>query len=500
MRVFTAGISTETNTFAPWPTGLRGFEEGGIFRGDASRCEAGTNGLVAKLYKELAANDGHDFVEGLFANAEPSGPTVQHVWESLRDEVLTQVAVEGPFDVILLLLHGAMVASECDDCEADLVTRLREICGPDTAIGVELDPHCHLSQTLVDTADAVILMKEYPHVDYVDRARELYAICIGKVEQRLRPVSALFDCRMIGFYPTTGKVMTDFLGRMRDAEHRPGILSVSFVHGFPWGDTFDTGSKMLVVADADPVLAERTAEELGRLVYAQREALLPRMPGIVEALDQAAGLPGRVVLADTADNSGGGAPGDNVSLLREMLSRNVEGAALGAIWDPVSALVCADAGPGARLRLRLGGKSGEASGAPIDLMVTVRAVREAHVQTGLGGAPEPMGLSVWLACDGIDVVVSSIRGQVFSPDAFTGLGIDLDDKRMIAVKSSHHFHTNFAPIADHVISVATPGAIQMNFATIAYRKRRDLPYFPRVLDPFNVATSSAAASDDDAGF
>ncbi|APG05847.1 hypothetical protein BJI69_19335 [Luteibacter rhizovicinus DSM 16549] len=483
MRIFAAGISTETNTFAPWPTGMRGFEEGGLYRGDASTSDHGTNGLVARLYGKLSSEDGHEFVEGLFANAEPSGPTVQHVWEDLRDEIVAQATAEGPFDVILLLLHGAMVATGCDDCEADLVIRLRAACGPDTSIGVELDPHCHLSQVLVDVADAVILMKEYPHVDYADRARELYDLCIGKARGRLHPVSALFDCRMIGFYPTTGKVMGELLSRLREAERRPGILSVSFVHGFPWGDTLETGSKMLVIADGDVDLARRTADELGRDIYAQRQALLPRMPGIVEALDQAVALAGRVVLADTADNPGGGAPGDNVSLLKAMLVRGMQNAALGAVWDPMSALVCAEAGVGARLMLRLGGKCGASSGDPLDVMVTVRSVVESHTQVGLGGAPESMGRSVWLTCDGIDVVVNSIRGQVFSPDAFTGLGIDLHGKRWIVVKSSHHFHTNFAPLADHILSVATPGAIQMNFAAIDYVKRRDLVYFPRVEDP-----------------
>ncbi|MGY3230772.1 microcystin degradation protein MlrC [Luteibacter sp. HA06] len=483
MRIFVAGVSTETNTFAPWPTGLRGFEEGGLYRGNASVADHGTNGLVARLFGELAAADGHELVEGLFANAEPSGPTVQHVWEALRDDIVGQAVAEGPFDVILLLLHGAMVATGCDDCEADLVARLRARCGAETSIGVELDPHCHLSQALVDASDAVILMKEYPHVDYVDRARELYALCVGKALGRLQPVSAVFDCRMIGFYPTTGEVMSELLAGLREAEQRPGILSVSFVHGFPWGDTAETGSKMLVIADGDEALAVRMAEELGRRIYAQREALLPRMPNIADALDQAATLSGTVVIADTADNPGGGAPGDNVSLLREMLARGLEDAAFGAIWDPMSALVCAEAGVGACLMLRLGGKCGASSGDPLDVMVTVRALRESHAQVGLGGTPEPMGLSVWLSCDGIDVVVNSIRGQVFSPDAFTGLGIDLRGKRLIAVKSSHHFHTNFAPIADHIISVATPGAIQMNFAEIVYTRRRELDFFPRVSDP-----------------
>ncbi|WP_430391690.1 M81 family metallopeptidase [Dyella sp. 20L07] len=483
MRIFTAGISTETNTFAPWPTGLRGFQEGGLYRGNASRAGEGTNNLVARLYRDLAQADGHQFVEGLFTIAQPSGPTLQNVWESLRDEIVAAVTSQGPFDVILLLLHGAMVATECDDCEADLVGRLRTICGPGTVIGVELDPHCHLSQTLIDLADAVILMKEYPHDDYVERARELYALCVGAAEGRVRPVSALFDCRMIGFYPTTREPMASLVRQLHAAEQRPGILSASFAHGFPWGDTADTGSRMLVIADGDAELATATAAELGRLFYDQREALRMHMPGVEEALDQAQASPGRIVLADTADNAGGGAPSDNMSLLRAMLARGVTDAVFGAVWDPMSAQACAEAGVGARFALRLGGKCGEASGEHLDVEVTVRAIREHHDQQGLGGARQPMGLSVWIDCQGIDVVVNSVRTQVFGPDAFTGLGIELTGKRIVALKSSQHFHTLFAPLADRVISVGTPGAIQMNFAEIAYRKRRDLNFYPRVHDP-----------------
>ena len=80
----------------------------------------------------------------------------------------------------------------------------------------------------------------------------------------------------------------------------------------------------------------------------------------------------------------------------------------------------------------------------------------------------------------------SIRGQIFSPDAFTGLGIDLSKKRAIAVKSSWHFQAGFGPMADTIIPVATPGAIQMNFATIAYKKKRDMNFFPRVRDPLGL--------------
>lgn len=483
MRVFAAGLQSETNTFAPWLTGARAFEEGGVRRGAEVLSGQRSDEKTAQLWRELSVRDGHDFTAGLFAWAQPSGPIVQSVYEGLRDEILAELGAQGPFDVVLLFLHGAMVSTACDDCEADLVRRVREIVGDAAVIGVELDPHCHLTQALLDVADAVILMKHYPHDDYLERAVELYALCMSKARGEARPTSALFDCRMVGFYPTTQEPMASLVERFEAIEREPGVLSVSFAHGFPWGDTPDTGSRVLVITDADPPLAAALSEQIGREIYAARDALLPRLPGVEAALSEAVATPGLVVVADTADNAGGGAPGDNTSLLKAMLGRGIGAAALGAIWDPIAAVACADAGVGARLTLRIGGKSGRSSGQPLDVEATVRAVREHHDQAGLGTSRADMGLSVWIEVGGIDVVLNSIRTQVFSPDAFTGLGIDLRGKKVVAVKSSQHFYGGFAPIAAKVIRAATPGAIQMDFATLAYVKKSDLNFYPRVDDP-----------------
>src|SRR5665213_2109451 len=98
----------------------------------------------------------------------------------------------------------------------------------------------------------------------------------------------------------------------------------------------------------------------------------------------------------------------------------------------------------------------------------------------------PMGDAVWIEIHGIDVVMMSTRTQTFAPDAFTGLGIDLKNKRIIALKSSWHFQAMFGPIADRIIAVATPGAIQMNFVEIDYRKKRDQHFFPRERNPLGL--------------
>ncbi len=487
MRIFTAGIITETNTFAPWPTGLGGFSETGPFHGDAStRGKDVETGVVAGLWKRRAEAGGHDFVESVFAHAQPSGIAVQSVYESFRDEILRDLETKGPFDVALFFLHGAMVSTDCDDCEGDILARARAVMGKKAVIGAVLDPHCHLTPKMVEAANAIILIKEYPHTDFLERADELYEICTDAAEARCRPVSFLFDCRMVGFYPTTIEPMAGLVRRMVEEEKQPGILSVSFGHGFPWGDTPETGSKVLAIADGDAALAEAVATRIGREIYRLRETLLPRYPDAVSAVARARELNGVVVLADTADNAGGGAPSDNVFLLRAMLEAGIRDAVFGCIWDPVTVKACADAGVGARLPLRLGGKCGPASGDPLDAMATVRGYAENHSQKDLGPSRCPMGAAVWLEIEGIDVVVMSMRTQVFAPDAFTGLGIDLKGKRLIALKSSWHFEAHFGPMADHVIAVATPGALQMDFARIDYRKKRDLDYFPRVKDPLGL--------------
>lgn len=487
MRVFAAGLITETNTFAPWPTGHRGFSESGPYHGDATtRGAHSETGVLASVWKALAGEGGDEFVESLFAFAQPSGPAVQKAYEAFRDEILNDLKSKGPFDLVILFLHGAMVSSECDDCEGDILARVRAIVGPKAMIGAELDPHCHLTPMMIEKANAIVIMKEYPHTDYAERGRELFQILRDGAAGRVTPTSHLFDCRMVGFYPTTTEPMMSLVRQMKEAEKRPGVLSVSFGHGFPWGDTPETGSKVLVITNNDPALAREVASEIGHAIYRARHELLPKFPDMVAALARARTCEGPVVLADTADNAGGGAPSDNVSLLKAMLDAAVKDAVFGGIWDPVAVQTLMEAGLGARIPIRIGGKCGPASGAPLDVIATVEGLKERHDQQGLGPARVAMGASAWVEIGGIDVVIMSRRTQIFAPDAFTGLGIDLDRKKLIALKSSWHFQALFSQRSKHLIAVATPGALQMDFAAIDYKKKRDQDFFPRVDNPLRL--------------
>lgn len=491
MRMFMAYLATETNSFSPMPTGLGSFEEYGVFHGDASlRTEVKDGGFLLRYWRQRAEAAGVEAIEGLCAFAQPAGRTLAPVWQAFKAEILEGLANAGPVDMVLLGLHGAMMAVGQDDCEGDLISAIRAQVGRDVVIGAELDPHCHLSPAMLGDADILIAMKEYPHTDGLERAEELFDLCLRAAKREIRPVMRDFDCRMITLYPTTQDPMLSFVRDMKAAEGRDGILSVSLAHGFPWGDTPWTGTRVWVVADGDANKAEIEARCFGERLYRQREALRLSPISLDKALDRvltAPKVPGKqVVLADVADNPGGGAAGDSTFILRRLLERGIGNAAIGCFWDLGAIHICVNAAIGAHFDLRVGGKCSPGSGAPLDLPVTVRNIVPAHTQIGLDGNPTALGLSVWLeGPNGLHIVLSSQRSQVFQPDAFTGLGIDLSGLDLIVVKSTQHFHAGFAPLASAIYYVSTPGAIAPEFDTIPYRTR-PLDYWPRLADPLGL--------------
>ena len=123
-------------------------------------------------------------IEGSCFARSPSGTTNRADYETMRDEILAQVKAALPLDGVLLGLHGAMVAYGYDDVEGDVIERVRAMVGKDCVIGVELDPHCHLTLKRVRLSDVIILYKEFPHTDVVERAEELLTIVLQTIRKQ----------------------------------------------------------------------------------------------------------------------------------------------------------------------------------------------------------------------------------------------------------------------------------------------------------------------------
>lgn len=479
MRVFSAVLATETNTFSPIPTGLASFMEDGDYY------PAGQHPDHMTLYggqlwaaREIGAREGWTLFEGLTASAQPGGRTTKAAYETLRDQLLADLNAVQPVDMVLLALHGAMVAEGYDDCEGDILTLVRDIVGPDVVVGAAIDPHCHLSATMVAKADLIITYKEYPHTDIYDTGKALVELCARMARGEIRPKPALVDTGIISLIRTTTEPGLSLVKRIRTLEGEDDLLSVSIAQGFPWADVPDMGTRVLVYANDDAARADTVARELAEHIFDIRETLSPPMLTVDEAIDSALAAPaGTVVVADISDNAGGGAASDSTFILERLLAREIDSALIGPLWDPVAVRMAMLAGEGAVLALRVGGKIGPLSGAPVDGMWTIKSVRHDHTMTGLGGVKTNMGDCALVARDGVAVLLTSERTQAIDPDLFTGMGCDLGETRIVVVKSTQHFRAGFERIASEILYAAAPGSVTADLSSLPYSKIA-LPKWP----------------------
>ncbi|NGO56148.1 M81 family metallopeptidase [Allomesorhizobium camelthorni] len=458
MRLFAATIATETNTFSPLPSGINAFMETGFIRPGEYPKDAPL-GYDAPLWaaRQRAAVEGLTIIEGSCFFAEPAGVTNRRDYEFMRDEILGQLEAALPIDGVLLGLHGAMVAFDYDDVEGDIIERVRALVGPKCVIGVELDPHCHLTVKRVTYADVIVLYKEYPHTDIVECGEHLVDIVLKAIRGQVKPVMSLFDCQQLDWYPTALPPMRDFVDWVKALEREEGVLSISIGHGFPLADVPEMGGRVLVVMDKDKAKGDALATKIGKEFTSMRgkhwKHHISLDDGIASALEF---NEGRVVIADPADNAGGGAPSDNTTILRRLMELQVEDAAVGPIWDPIAVRLCFDAGLGAEFPLRFGGKTGPCSGTPIDATATVIGLKRDCLQN-FSGTQGPLGDCAAVRAGGVEVVLNTTRTQGLGLEVFRNVGVDPLAKKILVVKSALHFMAEYGPIADKAIFIRSDG-------------------------------------------
>lgn len=484
MKLFIAGLDTETNTFSPMQTGLEAFRENLIAYGDATSRPLNCCSSQMSVWRKAAQEKAWCVVESLCAVAEPGGRTTRAVYESFRATILGDLKAAMPVDAVMLALHGACVAEGYDDVEGDLIEHVRGLVGPNVPVAAELDLHCHITDRMLANATMIATYKEYPHTDIEEVAGQLFRLVERTLAGEVRPAMGVYDCRMINTFHPHRAPLRGIVDRMKAMEGQDGVLSVSFGHGFPWGDVEDVGAKMLVVTDNDPEKAAHTARSFGREIFDAREEMRGDYLGIDAALDRAvAAKSGPVVLADVSDNAGGGAPGDSTFILSRIIERGIEDVATCLYWDPIAVRMCREAGEGATLALRIGGKVGPASGDPLDLTVTVRRIASGITQR-FGPTPLGIGDAVWVSAGNVDIVLNTVRTQTFHPECMSALGLDPAKKKIVVVKSSNHFRAGFEPIAREILYISAPGALQPSFEELAFTKLKR-PYWPRVANPFD---------------
>jgi microcystin degradation protein MlrC len=181
-----------------------------------------------------------------------------------------------------------------------------------------------------------------------------------------------------------------------------------------------------------------------------------------------------VVIADTQDNPGAGAPSNTTGLIGELLRQKAERAIVGIVHDPKAAAAAHAGGVGATVPTLGGGGEGPGQ-EPLPGPWRVVAVSDGRFKGTspmLRAAITTMGATALLAQDGVEVLVATIRQQPVHREVFTHLGVDLGSRAIIAVKSSAHFRSGYQEVAEKVIVCLAPGVNLEDPASFRFTKIR----------------------------
>src|SRR5262249_32715332 len=155
MRIAIANIYQETNTFAAMPTTLGDFAAFGLLAGGAiAERFAGTATTLGGVL-EAARQLEFTAVPLLYAQATPGGIVTSEAFTIISQHLASALADQGPFDGVLLGLHGAMVAENALDADGALLGMVRGAVGLRVPIVASLDLHANLSPAMLHAADAL---------------------------------------------------------------------------------------------------------------------------------------------------------------------------------------------------------------------------------------------------------------------------------------------------------------------------------------------------------
>lgn len=486
MKFFCSLIAHETSRWSPIPTNLESYRKQVLYLPSVGADQPlPPEAVDPNGWCEALRALGHETIIGPFASAVPSRPTPRADYETLKGELLSSLRDALPVDGVALLLHGAQVAEGIDDCEGDILIAVREIVGPDVPVGVVFDLHGNVSDAMVASTDVLLACLEYPHVDFNSRAVQMALLVERAARGDIKPETIRQRVPMLGTYYTTDEPMRSLVDWAKTHEGQDGVLAVSITHGFAWADTADCGASVLVCADQIRPETQAVAEQIADRYFSLRDLIrAPRLTADAAVAAALAAPRGPVIIADTADNPGGGAAGDSTFLLAALLDQKASNAALGMLWDPVAASLAIKAGVGARLKLRIGGKTSPASGPPLDVDANVLACRTDATQNAQG-AVSPLGPSALVQVEGVKIVLNSIRDQVFDPACFEAFGVDPRTCDIVVVKGQQHFHALFSPFMAAVLYATPPGTVDTGYETMSF-ERIPSPMYPIAKPPFRA--------------
>ncbi len=466
IRIAVATFSHETCTFCPQPTGIAEWEYyGAPMRGDEVLREGG---YIRGFVDAAREYDGVQLT-GIYSPRDAKGGSsgswvTKEAFDKYTSGMAEDLKKAGRLDGLYLALHGAMAVTGVPKPEAEIVRRLRSAVGT-IPIFVTLDLHANEDHELSDAANAVFIIKRYPHYDVALQGERAARIMIRTIRGTYKPVMATRKPGIITpsvFQGTDMSPAMDIMERARKWEERTKDVFVSVAFGFAYADVPDVGAAVMVVTNNDKKLADNIADDMSAYIWRIREQFAgKKLPKTKEgvALAIAAANSGKkpVVLADHSDRTG-----NSTHILAELIAQKARNFCITTIADEKAIRELSTAKVGDTVTVNVGGYADQFSGTPVKITGRLDF---------LGRYARFDQVAVLRFGDNNRVIITPLLHEATDTGVFPPLGIKLTELDIIVLKSRVHFRRVYYEngLAGAIFEVDAPGLGPADLSTIPYK-------------------------------
>ncbi|MHA6523924.1 M81 family metallopeptidase [Tessaracoccus sp. G1721] len=483
-RIGIAGISIESSTFSPHLSGDEAF---------TLRAGAALLAYYPFLDPGRDLREAADWVPLHHGRSLPGGAVRPETYRRMKEEILSGIAEDGPFDAFFLDIHGAMSVVGMRDAEGDLATAVRAALGDDTLVATSMDLHGNVSRQLLDAVDLITCYRMAPHEDWLNTKERAVHTLLTRLRSSTgadpvarRPWKAWLQVPLLLPGEKTSTRLEPARGiyaDVADVAALPGVVDAALWVGYAWADEPRCQAAVVVTGD-DPGLIASEAQRLAQRYWDARDdfAFVGPTATFAEALDAALadGASHPAVISDSGDNPTAGGAGDVSWSLGELLARpELQGPGRvvihASIFDAEAVARAVAAGTGATVTLEVGGRVDPGPRGPVALTGEVLSVTD--------GDPTA-GTQVVIRAGSVHAIITERRKPFHHLADFRMLGLEPTEADVVVVKIGY-LEPELHELAARWTLALTPGGVDQDLLRLGHRSLAPgvYPFDTSVPDP-----------------
>ncbi|TLF44359.1 M81 family metallopeptidase [Maribacter aurantiacus] len=470
-KIAIAGIGIESSTFSPAQTGEAAFH---------AKIGDSIFGRYHFFDAETDIRKRAEWVPTLLGKSLPGGIVTREAYESMVEKTVRMLKEGMPYDGVWFDIHGAMSVVGMEDAEGDLITRIREVVGPEVLISTSMDLHGNVSETLAKQSDLITCYRMAPHEDALESKERSVRLLLERLEngkgkpayKAWIPVPILLPGEKTSTRIEPGKSLYAKVPEVADQE---GVIDAAIWIGYAWADEPRNHAVVMVTGD-DKERVTQGAEKLANAFWEVRNEFEFVAP--VGTLEESLALALKsekkpFMISDMGDNPTAGGAGDVTWTLQQILNRpefkseNGPSLIYASIPGPQLVEKALEVGVGGKISATAGAEVDDRFAPPLEITGTIESIKEGD---------RDAEVEVVVKVGSVHVIVTKKRKPYHHKSDFTNLGLNPMETDIIVVKIGYLVPELYDMRGDWIMAL-TPGGVDQDLERLGYKNIKR-PMFP----------------------